>query len=68
MTQIINTDKVQANPSKKLTIKTADTIDQARHELKKIIDRTSGSVQDKAINVVDDILKNLNERGDEALK
>ena len=51
-----------------MTIKTANNIDQAQLELKRITDRTSGNVQDKAIKVVDDILKNVSERGDEALK
>ena len=68
MTQLINKDEVQEAPSKKLTIKTANNIDQAQLELKIITDRTSGNVQDKAIKVVDDILKNVSERGDEALK
>ena len=68
MKQLINKDKFQENPSKRLTIKTANNIDQAQLELKIITDRTSGNVQDKAIEVVDDILKNVSERGDEALK
>ncbi|AIQ98034.1 histidinol dehydrogenase [Prochlorococcus sp. MIT 0801] len=68
MTQIINKDEIQETPSKRLTIKTANNIDQAQLELKIITDRTSGKVQDKAIKVVDDILKNISERGDEALK
>ena len=68
MTQIINKDKFQDTPSKRLTIKTANNIDQAQLELKIITNRTSGNVQDKAIKVVDDILKNVSERGDEALK
>jgi len=68
MTQIINKNEVQENPQKKLTIKTVNNIDQAQLELKKITDRTSGTVQDKAIKVVDDILKNVCERGDQALK
>ena len=68
MKQLINKDKFQENPSKRLTIKTANNIDQAQLELKIITDRTSGNVQDKAIKVVDDILKNVSERGDEALK
>ena len=68
MTQIINKDEVHETPSKKLTIKTANNIDQAKFHLKKITDRTSGNVQDKAKKIVDDILKNLSERGDEALK
>ena len=68
MTQIINKDEVQETPSKKLTIKTANNIDQAKLELKKITDRTAGTIQNKAIKVVDDILKKVSERGDEALK
>ena len=68
MTQIINKGEVQETPSKKLTIKTAINIDQAQLELKAITDRTSGTIQDKAIKVVDDILKSVSERGDEALK
>ena len=68
MTQIINKGEVQDAPSKRLTIKTTNNIDQAQLELKIITDRTSGNVQDKAIKVVDDILKNVRERGDEALK
>ncbi len=68
MKQLINKDKFQEIPSKRLTIKTANNIDQAQLELKIITDRTSGNVQDKAIKVVEDILKNVSERGDEALK
>ena len=68
MTQIINKGEVQETPSKKLTIKTAKNIDQAHLELKAITDRTSGNIQGKAIKVVDDILKSVSERGDEALK
>ena len=68
MKQLINKDKFKETPSKRLTIKTANNIDQAQLELKIITDRTSGNVQDKAIKVVDDILKNVSERGDEALK
>ena len=68
MTQIINKGEAQKTPSNKLTIKTAINIDQAQLELKAITDRTSGTIQDKAIKVVDDILKSVSERGDEALK
>ena len=68
MTQIINKGEVQETPSKKRTIKTANNIDQAQLELKAITDRTSGIIQNKAIKVVDDILKSVSERGDEALK
>ncbi len=68
MTQIINKGEVQETPSKKLTIKTANNIVQAQLELKAITDRTSGTIQGKAIKVVEDILKSVSERGDEALK
>jgi len=68
MTQIINKNEVKETHSEKLVIKTVDNIDQAQSELKKITKRTSGNVQDKAIQVVDDILKNVRERGDEALR
>ena len=61
MTKIINKGEVQETPSKKLTIKTAINIDQAQLELKAITDRTSGTIQDKAIKVVDDILKSVSE-------
>ncbi len=68
MTQIINKNEVQETPSKKLTISTANNIDQAQIELKKITNRTSGTVQDQAIRVVEDILKNVSDRGDQALR
>lgn len=68
MAQAINKDEVQETPSKKLNIKTVNKIDQAQRELKIIIDRTAGTIQDKAVKVVDDILKDVSERGDEALK
>ncbi|MBW3042663.1 histidinol dehydrogenase [Prochlorococcus marinus] len=68
MTQIINKNAVQKNLSKKSIIKIANNIDQAKLELKRITDRTSGNVQDEAIKVVNEILKNVCERGDEALK
>ena len=68
MTQIINKNDFQETPSKKLTIKTVNNIEQAQMELQKITNRTSGTIQDNAIKVVDDILKNVSERGDEALK
>ncbi len=68
MTQIITKGEVQGTPSKKLSIRTANNIDQAHVELRAITARTSGSNQDKAIKVVNDILKNVIERGDEALK
>ena len=68
MTQIINKNEGQKTSSKQSIIKIVKNIDQAQLELKKITDRTSGSVQNKAISVVEDILENVNERGDEALK
>ena len=68
MTQIINKNDFQETPSKKLTIKTVNNIEQAQMELQKITNRTSGTIQDNAIKVVDDILRNVSERGDEALK
>ena len=68
MTQIINKGEVQETPLKKLTIKTANNFDQAQLELKAITDRTSGIIQNKAIKVVEDILKSVSKRGDEALK
>ncbi len=68
MTQIINKDEVQESSSTKLTIKTADNIDQARLELKRITNRTSGSVQEQAIKIVEEILKDVSEKGDEALR
>ncbi len=68
MTQIINKDAVQKTSSEKLNITIVSNVDLAQLELKKITDRTSGSAQDQAIKVVNDILKNVSERGDEALK
>ena len=69
MTQIINNkDEVQQTSFNKSLIKIAENIEQAKFELKRITDRTSGNVQDKAIEVVKDILKNVSERGDEAIK
>jgi histidinol dehydrogenase len=68
MTQIIDKDAVQENPSTKLTIKITDDIDQAHLELNKITNRTSGTIQDKAIKIVDEILENVSKRGDDALK
>ena len=68
MTQAINKNEVQQTPPKKISIKTAHSIDQAHLELKRITDRTSGTVQDRAIKVVEDILQNVSKRGDEALK
>ena len=68
MKQIINQDEVQTTSSKKPIIKIVNDIDQAQFEIQKITNRTSGTVQDKAIKVVNDILKNVDKKGDEALK
>jgi len=68
MTQIFNKDEVKKTFSNKLIIKKTEYIDQAQFELKRITERTSGHAQEKAITVVNDILKNVKERGDEALK
>ena len=68
MTKIINKDEVQKTSKNKFFIKIVKNFDQAKFELKKITERTSGTAQDKAIKVVKDILDNVSERGDEALK
>ena len=68
MTQISNKKEVQKTSSNKPLIKIAENIDIAKVELQRITERTSGNVQEKAIEVVKDILKNVSERGDEALK
>ena len=68
MTQIINKNEVQEPPTKKLSITIINDVDQALSELKRITDRTSGNIQDNAIKVVDEILNNICDRGDEALK
>ena len=68
MTQISNKKEVQKTSSNKPLIKIAENIDIAKVELQRITDRTSGNIQEKAIEVVKDILKNVRERGDEALK
>ena len=47
MKQIINKDVGQEATSKKLTIRTTNSIDEAQIELKKITERTSGTTQDK---------------------
>ncbi len=68
MTQIFNKVEGKKTLSNKLIIKKTEYIDQAQLELKRITERTSGNAQEKAITVVNDILKNVKERGDEALK
>ena len=68
MTQIINRNEVQETLSKKSIIKTTNNIAQAQIDLKTITNRTSGTIQDKAIKIVDDILMDISNKGDEALK
>jgi len=68
MTQIINKDQVKKTFSENSIIKVAFEIDHAKSELNRITERTSGAVQDEAIKVVNDILKNVKERGDNALR
>ena len=68
MTQTINKDVFEQTFSDKPKIKLTENIQEASAELKRITERTSGTAQDKAINVVKDILNNVKERGDEALK
>ncbi len=68
MTQTINKDEVEKTFSNKPIIKITKNIEEAKSELKRITARTSGTVQDEAIKVVKDILHNVSERGDQALK
>ena len=68
MTQTINKNEVEKPFPNKPTIKTTESIEDARYELKRITDRTSGTAQDEAIKTVKDILNNVKERGDQALK
>ena len=68
MPQIINKDEVEKTFSNESFIKIAKDIDQAQLELNRITNRTSGTAQDTAIKVVQDILKKVSEKGDEALK
>tara|TARA_B100001113_G_scaffold42992_1_gene30411 strand:- start:581 stop:1930 length:1350 start_codon:yes stop_codon:yes gene_type:complete len=68
MTQTINTDEVEQTFPNQPIIKTTESIEEAKSELKRITGRTSGTVQDEAIKVVKDILENIQARGDEALK
>ena len=68
MTQTINKNEVEKDFPNKPIIKLTASIEEAQSELKRITERTSGTVQDEAIKVVKDILKNVRERGDEALK
>tara|TARA_B100000700_G_scaffold162558_1_gene179914 strand:- start:497 stop:1846 length:1350 start_codon:yes stop_codon:yes gene_type:complete len=68
MTQIINKDEVQKTFSNQSLIKITENIDEAKFELKRITERTSGKTQDEATKVVKDILLNVRDRGDQALK
>ncbi len=68
MTQTINTDEVAKTFQNKPIIKITESVEEAKSELKRITERTSGTLQDEAIRVVKDILNNVRERGDEALK
>ena len=68
MTQSINKDEVETTFPNKPIIKLTENIQDAKSELKRITERTSGSVQDEAIKVVKDILKNVQKNGDKALK
>ena len=68
MTQTINNDEVEITFPNRPIIKLTESIEEAKSELRRITERTSGTVQDEAIKVVKDILNNVRERGDEALK
>ena len=68
MTETINKDEVETTCQNKPIIKITESIEEAKSELKRITARTSGNVQDEAKKVVTDILNNVSERGDEALK
>ena len=68
MTQTINKDEVEKTFPNKPIIKLTENIEDAKSELKRITERTSGTVQDEAIKVVKDILENVQQNGDKALK
>ncbi len=68
MTQTINKDEVEETFPNKPIIKLTENIEDAKSELKRITERTSGTVQDEAIKVVKDILENVQKNGDKALK
>ena len=68
MAQIINKNGVSTSLSPEVVIKRADNLKDAIEALQKITERTSGEIQDEAIKVVKDILKNVQGRGDNALK
>ena len=68
MSQTINKNEVEKTFANEPIIKVVENIDQARSELKRITERTSGKLQNEAIKIVKDILKNVYERGDQALR
>ncbi len=68
MMQTIDKDEVEKTFSNKPVIKVAKNIEEAKSELKRITERTSGNVQDEAIKLVKDILKKVQDKGDQALK
>ena len=68
MMQTINKDEVEKTFPNKPIIKLTENIEDAKSELKRITERTSGTVQDEAIKVVKDILENVQKNGDKALK
>ena len=68
MKQTINKDEVEKISPNKPIIKITESIEEANSELKRITERTSGAFQDEAIKVVKEILNNVSERGDEAVK
>ncbi len=68
MTQTINTNEVKKTSPNKPTIKVTVSIKEAKSELKRITERTSGSFQDEAIKIVKEILNNVRTKGDDALK
>ena len=67
MTQIINKQESKNSVPKECIIKCTNQLEQANFELKRITERTSGAIQDKASEVVKEILQNISKRGDEAL-
>tara|TARA_B100000700_G_scaffold16354_1_gene16193 strand:- start:203 stop:1552 length:1350 start_codon:yes stop_codon:yes gene_type:complete len=68
MTQTINKDEVEKTFPKKPIIKVSQNIEDAKSQLKRITERTSGTIQDEATKIVKDILKNVHNNGDKALK
>ena len=68
MTQTINKDEVEKTFPKKPIIKVSQNIEDAKSQLKRITERTSGTIQDEATKIVKDILKNVLNNGDKALK